>query len=250
MSKFENKIAQVDELKKQIDEKRPLTEHQSKLLREHYRIGLTYSSNAIEGNTLTEVETKIVIEEGLTIGGKPVRDHQEAIGHSHAYDFLYELVDKDGVSEEDILKFHRLFYETVDADQAGKYRSEPVLVTGIDIEFPKPQEVSQLMKELANELPELNKKHHPVEFAAIAHNKLVTVHPFIDGNGRAARLMMNLILMQKGYVITIVPPVYRTDYLQCAYEGNKGNHMPFIQFLSCCVYESEKEYVKLLTSLQ
>ena len=249
MNRFENRISDVDSLKEEIDGKRPLSEIQSKMLREHYRIGLTYSSNALEGNTLTEMETKVVLEEGLTIGGKPLRDHQEAQGHSKAYDFLYDLVKRDGFAEEDILKFHRLFYEKVDLDQAGKYRMQQVMITGSDIELPRPKDILALMKRFIGELSENSRKYHPVELAAITHNKFVTIHPFIDGNGRVGRLLMNLVLMQEGYVITIIPPVYRSEYLSCAYQGNKNNHGPFIDFLSCMVYESEKEYIGLLTNL-
>ena len=249
MNSFENRISDVDNLKKEIDKKRPLSKIQSKMLREHYRIGFTYSSNALEGNTLTEMETKVVLENGLTIGGKPLRDHQEAQGHSNAYDFLYDLVQEDGFIEENILKLHRLFYEKVDSSQAGKYRTEQVMITGVDIELPQPKNIPALIKKFVDELPKINEEHHPVEFAAIIHNKFVTIHPFIDGNGRVGRLLMNLILIQKGYIITIVPPIYRSQYLSCAYQGNKNNHRPFINFLSCMVYESEKEYIRLLTDL-
>ena len=249
MNSFENRISDVDHLKKEIDQKRPLSERQAKMLREHYRIGLTYSSNALEGNTLTEMETKVVLEEGLTIGGKPLRDHQEAQGHSQAYDFLYDLVKDDGFVEEHILKLHQLFYGKVDSSQAGKYRTEQVIITGSDIELPQSENIPSLMQKFVDQLPEINKKHHPIELAAIVHNHFVTIHPFIDGNGRVGRLLMNLILMQKGYVVTIIPPIYRSQYLSCAYQGNKGYHEPFINFLSCMVYESAKEYMNLLTNL-
>ena len=249
MNDFENRISDVDKLKEEIDKKRPLSERQSKMLREHYRIGFTYSSNALEGNTLTEVETKVVLEDGLTIGGKSLRDHQEVQGHSKAYDFLYDLVTNDGFTEENILQLHRFFYEKVDPVQAGKYRTEQVIITGSTVELPQSKDIPALIKKFVGELPKINERHHPVEFAAITHNKFVTIHPFIDGNGRVGRLLMNLILMQRGYVITIVPPIYRPQYLNCAYQGNKNNHRLFINFLSCMVYESEREYINLLTNL-
>lgn len=249
MNDFENRISDVDKLKEEIDKKRPLSESQSKMLREHYRIGFTYSSNALEGNTLTEMETKVVLEDGLTIGGKSLRDHQEVQGHSKAYDFLYDLVTNDSFTEENVLQLHRLFYEKVDPVQAGKYRTEQVIITGSEVELPQPKYISALTKKFVGELSEINEKHHPIEFAAIMHNKFVTIHPFIDGNGRVGRLLMNLILMQKGYGVTIVPPIYRLQYLSCAYQGNKSNHRPFINFLSCMVYESEKKYINILTNL-
>ena len=249
MNDFENRTSDAEKLKEEIDKKRPLSEHQSKMLYEHYRIGFTYASNALEGNTLTKMETKVVLEDGLTIGGKPLRDHQEVQGHSKAYDFLYDLVKNDSFTEENILQLHRLFYEKVDPGQAGKYRTEQVIITGSDVELPQPKDISSLIKKFVDEFHEINDKHHPIELAAISHNKFVTIHPFIDGNGRVGRLLMNLILMQKGYVITIVPPIYRLQYLNCAYQGNKNNHSPFINFLSCMIYESEMEYINLLTNL-
>jgi Fic family protein len=241
---FENKINKCDDQKKKIDAFRPFSTEKSKLLKDHYRIGLTYSSNALEGNTLSLIETKVVIEDGLTIGGKTLREIDEVTGHAKAYDFIFNLLNEE-ITLKSVKKIHQLFYEQIDIHNAGKYRTSQVIVTGLDAEFPKPSRIGSLMKAFLISLKN-PKNVHPIEHAAMIHNEFVTVHPFIDGNGRTARLLMNLILLKAGYSITIIPPVYRSEYIKCAYEGNKGNHHDFINFLSCMVYESQKELLRIL----
>lgn len=243
---FENKIDRCDIQKKEIDAFRPLSSEQAQMLKEHFKIGLTYSSNALEGNTLTLIETKVIIEDGLTIGGKTLREIDEATGHARAYDFIFELLSIPQIKLVDILKIHQLFYQNLDSDNAGKYRTKKVFISGMDVTLPAPEQVASLMHKLEQELNDLTNTLHPIELAATLHNKFVTIHPFLDGNGRTARLLMNLILLKSGYSITIIPPIYRTDYIASAYQGNKGNHLPFINLLSSMVYESQKEFLKLL----
>ena len=114
----------IDALKAKIDGHRPIDAYMLKQVREYFRIGMTYSSNALEGNSLTETETKIVIEDGITIGGKPVKDHLEALGHSEAYDLLFRLAKGRDITEANVKELHRLFYYRIDAKQAGKYRKQ------------------------------------------------------------------------------------------------------------------------------
>jgi Fic family protein len=243
---FENKIKKCDEQKKEIDSFRPISAEQSKQLKEHFKIGLTYSSNALEGNTLTLIETKVIIEDGLTIGGKSLTEIDEATGHAKAYDFIFEIVEKENIELADILKIHQLFYQQIDSDNAGQYRTESVFISGMDSKLPAPEKIESLMISFEKDLIKLKTKFHPIEYAATIHNRFVTIHPFSDGNGRTARLLMNLLLMRAGYSITIIPPIYRADYIKCAYEGNKDNHTEFIYLLSSMVYESQKEYLGLL----
>jgi Fic family protein len=248
---YENRIKEIDALKHKIDKHRPLTKHALEQLKEYYRIGLTYTSNAIEGNSLTETETKIVIEDGITIGGKPLKDHYEAMGHSEAFSFLYDLAKNKTITEADILKLHHLFYYRIDEDNAGKYRKVNVLITGSNFRPPAHSEVSALMKKFTDSIPAMQKKYHPVEFSARIHKELVTIHPFVDGNGRAARLLMNLALLQAGYVITIIPPILRNDYINAIKKSQiePKSDTPFINFISSMVYESAKEYIRLLEGL-
>jgi len=245
---YENRLTDSDKLQEKIRAHRPLDTYEVKQLKEYYRIGLTYSSNAIEGNSLTESETKVVLEDGITIGGKPLKDHFEAIGHSEAFDLLYKLADSQEISEADILGLHRLFYYRIDTESAGKYRERNVIITGTDFTPPPPAAVPLAMQEFLNSLPSLWQLH-PVEYAAMLHLNLVTIHPFLDGNGRTARLLMNLALLQAGYPITIIPPIIRGDYISALRDSNKGDNKPFINFISCCVWESQKEYLRLLGSL-
>lgn len=236
----------IDALKAKIDRHRPLDSHMLKQVREYFRIGMTYSSNALEGNSLTETETKIVIEDGMTIGGKPVKDHMEALGHSEAYDLLFRLAKGQDITEANVKELHRLFYYRIDAKQAGKYRKRRVIITGTDFIPPAPERIPDLMAAFMAAMPKARAEHHPVEFAAIIHKDLVTIHPFIDGNGRAARLLMNLALLQAGYPVAIIPPILRRDYLETLNRTHKGDDRPFIKFIGGVCYESAKEYLRLL----
>lgn len=241
-----NKISKCDEQKKIIDSYRPFTPEQSKQLKDHFRIGLTYSSNALEGNTLTLIETKVIIEDGLTIGGKSLIEIDEATGHARAYDFIFDLIKIENVTLEDIKKIHKLFYQNIDPDNAGIFRKQKVFISGMDVTLLSPEQLEGMMKQFEKDLINLKTKLHPIAYAATIHNKFVTIHPFMDGNGRTARLLMNLVLMKTGYSITIIPPIYRTDYISAAYQGNNGKDEPFINLLSSMVYESQKEYLKFL----
>lgn len=239
-------LKKIDALKAKIDSHRPIDAHLLGQVREYFRIGMAYSSNALEGNSLTETETKIVIEDGITIGGKPVRDHLEALGHSEAYDLLFRLAKNQDISETNIKELHRLFYYRIDAKQAGKYRTKKVIITGTDFIPPAPDRIPELMKTFIAGLPAAREKSHPVEYAAIVHKNLVTIHPFIDGNGRAGRLLMNLALLQAGYPPAIIPPILRREYLVSLDKTHKGDDRAFISFISGACYESAKEYLRLL----
>ena len=239
-------LKKIDALRATIDSHGPLDAHMLKQIKEYFRIGMAYSSNALEGNSLTETETKIVIEDGITIGGKPVRDHLEALGHSEAYDLLFRLAKSQEITEANVKELHRLFYYRIDAKHAGKYRTRKVIITGTDFIPPAPERIPGMMKSFSAGIPEAKAKYHPVEFAAIIHKDLVTIHPFIDGNGRAARLIMNLALLQAGYPPAIIPPILRRDYLDTLDRTHKGEDRPFLNFIAGVCYESTKEYLRLL----
>jgi Fic family protein len=244
---FQDRTADIDKLKSEIDVLPSLLP----MLKEYYRIGLTYSSNALEGNTLTETETKVIIEDGLTIGGKTMREHLEVLGHSQGYDLMWNKAHTESTfSEADICALHHLFYFRIDEHNAGTYRTVPVFISGTDFEFPKPSHVPTLMSKFMQEIVSLKQNYHPVHMAALIHAQFVTIHPFIDGNGRTARLLMNLVLIQNGYPITIIPPMMRSAYIHALQQTNKQNHTPFLHFISEMVYESSKEYLRLIKSAQ
>lgn len=244
---YENKIPGAEKLKNQIEKYKPLSPNLLKQLKEYYRIGLTYSSNSLEGNSLTETETKVVLEDGITIGGKPLKDHYEAIGHSEAYDLLFDLARGKEIVEQNILELHHLFYHRIDKENAGRYRKERVIITGSRYIPPSPDRVADLMKRFIEDIPAIREKHHPIESSSLIHKEFVSIHPFIDGNGRMARLLMNLCLLQEGYTITIIPPIKRVDYINSLETSHtKRDLRPFINFISCMVYESLKEYLRMI----
>lgn len=244
---YRNCFTQNDEYKTKINALRPLSDEALAQVKEYYKIGLTYASNAIEGNTLSLVETKVVLEDGITIGGKPLKDHYETVGHAKAFDEIIELSKNVTFTEADIKLLHKLFYEKIDGEKAGKYRTSQVIITGSDVELPKPEELDKKMHEFILQLPKLKAELHPIEYAAMVHIIFVNIHPFADGNGRVARLLMNLALLQSGYNIVVIPPVVRTDYISALQETNKGNNTDFINFISEMVLESQKEYLKIIS---
>ena len=241
----------ADRYKVKIDSARPLSERESKNLYDYFKIGLTFSSNALEGNTLTITETKVLLEDGLTVGGKPIRDYYEATGHGKAYEYMLTLAKYQNMllAEEQILKIHKLFYTLMDEENAGMYRQERVFITGTDYALPPPGRVAAAMKEYVAEMTALRGAVHPIKYAALVHKGLVDIHPFIDGNGRTARLLMNLALLQDGYGIAIIPPVRRGEYinaLRASQRANNPDNVPFLSLIAECVIETQKDYCRLL----
>jgi len=197
--------AYCEVLKAKIDEMRPFPPETLQSLKEYYRVGLTYSSNALEGNSLTESETKIVIEDGLTVDGKPILHAYEAIGHAEAYDHLYEISKDKPLELADILKLHELFYRRISPEVAGKIRTGQVFLSGSRYRLPKPADLPKLLNEFVVWFNASEKHLHPVEFAALVHQKFVFIHPFADGNGRMGRLWQSLILGQLNPVFEHLP---------------------------------------------
>lgn len=216
-------------------------------LQAYYRIGLTWSSNAMEGNTLTISETKVVLEDGLTIGGRPLRDFYETVGHGKAYDFMLTLMDERRITVEDIKTTHRLFYKEIDEENAGRWRKQAVMVSGLDYVFPLPEELDGRMVILEEWIRDTRDNYHPTTFAALLHLKFVNIHPFIDGNGRTSRPIMNLALLQDGYQLAIIPPLLRPEYYDTIRQyQNKDKAEPFCEFIAQRVYETQKEIMRLL----
>ena len=240
-----NEFSKCDQYACRIAALRPFPKETLKSLREYYRVGLTYTSNALEGNSLTESETKIVIEDGLTISGKPLRDVYEATGHAKAYDFIYELLKKRHVLESDVLKIHKLFYSQIDRSNAGRWRSVRVFISGSRRTLPDPEKVPGLMAGFLRWMDRNEGKIHPIEFAALVHQKFVYIHPFVDGNGRVARLLMNLMLLRAGWTLAIIPPVCRHEYIT-ALEKSEADPSQFVLFIRDRVCETQKELLRLM----
>jgi len=237
-------FSKIDSPKRQIDTIRPYESEALKQLQAYFRVGLTYSSNALEGNTLTISETKVLLEDGLTVGGKPLKDTYEALGHARSYDFMFSLIKNRTISEQDILTMHKLFYGEIDSESAGAYRKQQVFISGSEYPVTEVSKLKSEMTELVEWIKKDRVKHHPVEFAALLHKKFVFIHPFVDGNGRLTRLLMNTALIQDGYMIAIIPPVLRAEYIALL-EKAHTNDKPFVEFIAERVYETQKEVIRL-----
>lgn len=224
---------------------RPFASETLQSLKGYYRIGLTFSSNALEGNSLTESETKVVIEDGLTIEGKPLRDVYEAVGHAKAYDFIYQLATRKELAEADVLMLHQLFYQQINPEQAGKYRSVSVFISGSNYAVTPPTRIAAEIKKFVAWFNKNELKLNPVEFAASVHKKFVFIHPFIDGNGRVARLLMNLALLRGDYSIAIIPAVLRHDYI-AALELAHTNDTVFNDFIADRIIATQVDLLRLL----
>ena len=235
----------LDLYKVTIDESRPFEGEMLTQLRNYYRIGLTWSSNALEGNTLTESETKVLLEDGLTVGGKPLRYTFEAIGHAQAYDFMFTLLNNRTITEKDVLMMHQLFYASIEKEYAGKYRDMDVFISGSKYPVAETKHIQAEMDGLFQWIRNERNQIHPITFAAQLHKRFVFIHPFKDGNGRIARLLMNTALIQDGYLLAIIPPVLRHEYIELLERAHRDDQS-FEQFVAERVIESEKEIMRLL----
>ncbi|MCQ2343052.1 MAG: Fic family protein [Paludibacteraceae bacterium] len=238
------KLDQCEQQQRMLRAYRPLSSETLQSLRDYYRVGLTYTSNALEGNSLTESETKVVIEDGLTIEGKPLRDVYEAVGHAKAYDFLHELSHDAPLTEETICTLHRLFYQQIDSEQAGVYRKVPVFISGSQYAVAPVAEISKRMQALVQWYNNHEGNLHPIELAAELHKRFVYIHPFVDGNGRVSRLLMNLSLMRNDYNVTIIPAVCRSEYISALEQGHK-NADAFIGFVADRVIMTQLDILRL-----
>lgn len=219
--------------KKKLDGLRPLSKSLVNRLREQVIIEWTYNSNAIEGTSLTLRETELVIEHGLTIKGKPLKEHFEAINHKEAILFLEELIKKGKFKINCLLirQIHQLILKNIDKESAGKFRETKVRITGSEHIPPLPSEIPIKMRQFEKWLKDKRNKSNLIDYAAISHFKLVDIHPFIDENGRAARLLMNLVLMDKGYPPTIILKSDRVKYYRTLDLAHKGELEPFVDFI-------------------
>jgi Fic family protein len=222
--------------KEALDKLRPLPPQLVKKLWEQMQIEFAYNSNAIEGNTLSLRETQLVIQEGVTVRGKSLREHLEAKNHPDAIAYVEKLAqERTAIEQDDIIKLHELLMRGIDDQNAGKYRSGQVRVAGATFMSPSAARIPFLISELLQTLSLNPEELRPIEMAAFFHHKLVYIHPFSDGNGRAARLLMNVILLRAGYPFTVLLKVDRPKYLRTLSEADNGNLIPFANFVASCV---------------
>lgn len=236
----------VDELNNKLNSKRPFSKETLKSLRNSINLEWTYNSNGIEGNTLTLRETQIVLE-GITVGGKTLREHLEAINHEKAIEYIEDLVkEKNPVTEWNIKNIHQLVLKEIDDKNAGKYRSENVAIMGATHTPPDHLIVPELMEKLILNYQKWN-KYHPIIKAALIHGELVKIHPFIDGNGRTSRLVMNLSLMNSGYLPVIIKKENRLEYYNALDKAHTtGDYTDFVKLVTNLEIEMINKYLNLL----
>ena len=218
-------LFKLEEKKIKLDTYRPLNPALVANLGEWFRIELTYTSNAIEGNTLSRAETALVVEKGLTVDGKTLQEQLEAVNHAHAFDWVMQKIstgDTD-ITEKTILYLHELILQKIDTTNAGRYRSVPVRIAGSTVVMPNPLKVPALMKDFVAWIQ--STKVHPVTLAIDAHYKLVSIHPFTDGNGRTARLLMNFLLLHAGYPPAIIRKEDRKLYISSIEKAQLGGSL-------------------------
>lgn len=242
-TRIDDKLARLQAL-------RPLPATAVKKLQERFEIEMTYNSNAIEGNSLTLKETFLVINEGLTIKGKPFKDHLEAKDHHEALAMVYELINHDvkpTLSEHLIRSLHQLVVKKTDEDFAGKYRTSNVFIGGSDHIPPDSLQVPVHMRRLMTWFTKDQQMLHPIELAALLHHKIVNIHPFFDGNGRTARLIMNLVLMRAGYPLAVILKNDRQKYYRALQAADRGQFALLLRFVAQSVERSLDIYLKTLT---
>ncbi len=239
----------LDDKLKIIKNARPLPPSVIAKLKEQFAIDMTYNSNAIEGNRLTLKETYWVISEGITVKGKSLKDHLEAKDHYSAINYLYELIEHNKrvtISEHLVRSLQQIIVSGTDPKHAGSYRDGNFFTTGSKHVPPDAYEVPKLMNDLILWVRSKSKTMHMVEIAAIAHHKLVFIHPFFDGNGRTARLFMNLLLMHEGYPLVIILKNDRKKYYDVLQKADSGNYKPLIMFIAQAVERTANIYLKVL----
>jgi len=240
-------LNEIDELKSRLDNFR---QFDSFRIKQALELEYTFESNRIEGNTLTLRETDLVINEGLTISGKSMREHLEAINHKEAIDYIKQLMDKStSLIEREVLAIHNLILRGIHSEDAGRYRKVQVMIKGSSHMPSQPFLVAKEMEDYFIWYEENKSKMHPVVLAAEMHERLVTIHPFIDGNGRTSRLVMNLILLQHGYVIANIKGDYdsRMKYYQALETAQTSNNKEdFLVFIAQIEKESLERYLSII----
>lgn len=259
-------LSKADELKQQIDRCRPLKEkeHLWSVLQEKLRAEWTYHSNAIEGSTLTLGETIFFLQYGLTVEGKPFKDFLDARNHAEAIELLYEFIrDERPVSESLIKEMNALLLSGVTYTKAidqfgnlarkpatpGQYKKLPNTVLkpdGTYHEYVSPLHVPEEMEYLCQWINTDSSRLHPVITSALAHYNLVRVHPFDDGNGRGARILMNMILLKHKYPPTIIKMEHRRRYIECLEAANQGDRNPFVEFVTESLITTETTMLSVL----
>lgn len=241
-----NLLQRIQKKKKRLDKLRPLSKSILKKLKHDLSLEWTYNSNAIEGNTLTLQETRLVLEEGITIKGKSLREHFEAKNHEKAIVHLELIVQqKARITENHILQLHKLVLDGIEEDFASRYRNGQVRIIGANFIPPSGLKVPELMTEFVQELNTQRNKKNDIELATFTHHRFVWIHPFFDGNGRTARLLMNIILMQAGYPPAVILKNDRKKYYEALNRANKNDYEKLELLISQAIERSLDMYLSV-----
>src|SRR3989339_2183356 len=236
----------IREKRKILDKLRPLDKIQLEKLKEEFTVEYVYNSTSIEGNTLTLNETRLILQEGITIGGKSLREHLDVINQKEAINWIEGFVkEKKEIKEADILTLHRLTLKGISDYWAGRYKTSQNRIVGSKLKTTPPYKVHSEMNNLVYEIKN-NKKFNTIELAAYSHHELVRIHPFVDGNGRTARLLTNLILMRNGYPPIVILDKERRKYFDVLEKAHFGNLKDFFNFIARSVERSLNLYLNAL----
>lgn len=240
-------LARLEEKKQQLDALRPLPDYALRSLRQSLRTEFSHHSTAIEGNSLTLSETRIVLEDGLTVKGKSLHEHFEVHNHHEALAFVERLSERAlPLSTHQLHEIHALLLQKIEHDFAGRYRTMGVRITGANFVPPNALKVAALMDELMAWCHNLPAAVHPVIKAAVFHHRFVWIHPYFDGNGRTARLATALLLMQAGYPPAFILVQDRKRYYAALNAANAGNYEPFIRMMLLATERSLDLYLAVL----
>lgn len=222
---FAIQIERLEQKKAQLTKRRPLPAIAMQRIKEGLFLEWTYNSNSIEGNTLSLNETRIVLEEGMTVKGKSLREHFEVTNHHEAIEFLEGLIKPNYLlSEKDILAIHHLVMNKIEKDFAGRLRNSGVRITGANFTPPNAFHVSDLLSDLIQFINNNDLRQNDIVLSTLFHHRFVWIHPFFDGNGRTVRLAMNLLLMRSGYPPAIILKNDRKKYYEALNQANNGNY--------------------------
>ena len=250
-TQLETSLKQADNLKSRLLKIRPLNAEALTKIQQSFEIEYTYESNRIEGNTLTLQETALVVNEGVTIGGKSMKEHLEAINHAQAIEFIKEIAGNDiDISERIVKEIHAIILHGINKEQAGKYRDVPVMIVGSKHIPPQPYLIQPQMEQFIRQYKQMEETQiHPVLIASFLHDELVKIHPFIDGNGRTSRLLMNLYLLSKGYTLVSLKgdnEAKRAYYTALEQSHTENNPEEFNLLVSQAVVSSLESYLKII----
>ena len=236
-TEFQSTFERLYQKKQELQASRPLPNIALNKIRENLSIEWTYNSNSIEGNTLSLRETQMVLQEGITVKGKSLREHFEAHNHDKAIDYLFSIINDDYVLRSiDILSLHALVLRSIEEDFAGRIRNGGVRISGANFVPPNANKVSDYLDELIDFVNTNPLELNDIELATIFHHKLVWIHPFFDGNGRTVRLSMNLLLMRCGFPPAIILKNDRKKYYEALNQANNGNYQK-LTLLMCQALE-------------